>query len=133
AVIGAGTNVFEGRPMSVRTRTALARHGLTDPSHRSRQLWLDDASRADLIVAMAPEHVTWVRQTFPAVAPRTGTLKRLVRVLPHAPADLPLAERVAALDLHLVELEEWEEVVDPGAGEQDVFDACADELRELLD
>ena len=27
----------------------------------------------------------------------------------------------------------WEEVIDPGAGEQDVFDACIDELAGLID
>jgi hypothetical protein len=44
-----------------------------------------------------------------------------------------LAARVAALDLAAIEPEPWEEVVDPGAGEQDVFDACAAELDALVD
>ena len=44
-----------------------------------------------------------------------------------------LDERVAALDLVSHEFEPWEEVIDPGAGEQPVFDACIDELSELID
>jgi protein-tyrosine-phosphatase len=132
-VRGAGTHVVEGHPMSVRTRTALARFGVADPTHRSAQLWEPDATRADLIVAMAPEHVQWVRRTMPQAASRTGTLKRLVRDLAGAPADAPFAERIAALELDRVEPEQWEEVVDPAAGEQDVFDACAAELDGLID
>ena len=41
--------------------------------------------------------------------------------------------RVAALDLASIEPEAWEEVVDPGGGEQDVFDTCARELDVLVD
>ncbi|HEV8296973.1 MAG TPA: low molecular weight phosphatase family protein [Acidimicrobiales bacterium] len=130
---GAGTHVIEGHPMSVRTRTALARLGLADPSHRSRQFWEPDAARADLIVAMAPEHVAWARRTMPIAAGRTATLKRLVRDLPSVPLDRSLAARIAALDLAAVAPEDWEEVVDPAAGEQDAFDACAAELDPLID
>jgi protein-tyrosine-phosphatase len=130
---GAGTHVIEGQPMSVRTRTALAALGLADPTHRSAQLWESDARKADLLIAMAPDHVQWVRRTMPDLAPRTGTLKRLVRSLSPQDASLPFAARVAALDLASVELEPWEEVVDPGGGEQDVFHRCAQELDVLID
>ena len=44
-----------------------------------------------------------------------------------------LDERVAALDLVSHEFQPWEEVIDPGAGEQAVFDACIDELSGLID
>lgn len=131
AVSGAGTHVVEGHPMSVRTRRALERHGLADRTHRSRQLWRDHASEATVIVAMAPEHVAWVRANQPHVATRTATIKRLVRDLPAA-RGATLAERIAALCLHEVELGDWEEVVDPAAGEQPVFDDCADELDSLV-
>jgi protein-tyrosine-phosphatase len=133
-VRGAGTHVIEGHPMSVRTRRALANFGLADPAHRSRQLWETDAGRADLVVAMAPEHVDWVRRTLPAAASRTATLRRLVRDLgATASVGGALAARVAALRLEHVVPEPWEEVVDPAAGEQDVFDACAKELDVLVD
>jgi protein-tyrosine-phosphatase len=132
-VRGAGTHVVEGHPMSVRTRTALARFGLADPTHRSRQLWEPDAASADLIVAMAPEHVRWVRRTLPAASWRTATLRRLVRDLPRVPAHGRLTDRVRALDLASTEPEDWEEVVDPAAGEQDAFDMCATALDALVD
>ncbi|CAB4726731.1 MAG: hypothetical protein F2754_09695 [Actinobacteria bacterium] len=131
-VTGAGTHVIEGHPMSVRTRRALERHGLVDRTHRSRQLWRDDASSAALVVAMAPEHVRWVRENHPAAAPRTATIKRLVQLLSSA-SDATLAERVRALRLETIESEDWEEVVDPAAGEQPVFDECVDELDVLVD
>jgi protein-tyrosine-phosphatase len=131
-VRGAGTHVIEGQPMSVRTRAALAGLGLADPTHRSAQLWELDARRADLVIAMAPEHVAWVRRTMPDIADRTATLKRLVRVLPSATAPV-FADRIASLGLDSVEPEPWEEVEDPGGGEQDVFDRCARELDGLVD
>jgi hypothetical protein len=44
-----------------------------------------------------------------------------------------LAERVERLRLSEVQLEAWEEVVDPGGGDADVFAACAREVTELVD
>ena len=128
-VTGAGTHVIGGQPMSIRTRTALLRHGLTDNSHRSSQ-FIDVDERADLIVAMAPEHVAYIRRDHPAAATKTATIKRLVRDLQAGSASL--VDRVASLDLAAVELGAWEEVVDPGGGEQPDFDACADELDPMV-
>ena len=117
--------------MSVRTRRALERHGLVDYTHRSHQMWAVDASSADLVVAMAPEHVRWVRDTHASAASRTATIKRLARDLPGVNR-ATLTERLAALHLADVELTDCEEVVDPAAGEQPEFDACADELDVLV-
>src|SRR3954470_4347520 len=106
----AGTLTVDGQPMSWRTRQALQSVGLTPPSHRSRQASPADLDRATLVIGLAPEHVKWVRRNHAAAAGRTATLKRLCRDLK---ADgPPLADRVAALDLASVHLEEWEEVVD---------------------
>ena len=129
-VSGSGTHALPGHPMSVRTRTALSRLGLADPTHRSAQFDETDVKRAALIVAMAPEHVQWVRRVHPEAADRTVTLKRIVRDLAVGGA---LADRVRALDLAAVEVEEWEEVVDPAGGEQPEFDACAQEIDALVD
>lgn len=134
-VRGAGTHVVEGRPMSVRTRSALARFHLADPHHRSHQMGAADVEAADLVVAMEPMHVDWVRRHHPDGAPFTGTLRRLVRDLePSATAtgDSRFASRVAALGLDRIEAESWETVVDPASGDQAVFDRCAEELRELV-
>jgi len=129
-----GTHTIEGLPMSVRTRTALARHGLSDHSHRSHQMASTDVENADLVVAMEPLHVAWFRRHHPEGAPLTGTLRRLVRDL--EPSDTAagtgFGSRVAGLALGDVDVEPWEEVVDPASGDQDVFDRCADELLELV-
>ncbi len=126
-----GTHVVEGLPMSMRTRAALVALGVNDHSHRSRQLTSDDLRDADLIVAMAREHVQFVRRTAPQASARTATLKRLARDLPAGPE--PLAVRVAALHLDAVDLEPWEDVDDPAGGDEAIFHECANEIRVLLD
>jgi|SRR5947207_3921222 len=127
----AGTLSVDGQPMSWRTRAALEAHGLAANHHRSRQATPVHLDAATLIIGLAPEHVQWVRRTHAAASPRTATLKRLVRDL--AVDGRPLADRVADLDLAGVELEDWEEVVDPGGGDAPTFLACADEIVPLID
>jgi protein-tyrosine-phosphatase len=129
-VTTAGTLVVEGQPMSWRTRAALDGVGLAAPHHRSRQATGRDLDHAALVIALAPEHVRWVRRTHPPAAARTATLRRLARDLPAGPAGL--AERVASLGLAVVELEDWEEVVDPGGGDAAAFAACAAEVVGLV-
>jgi protein-tyrosine phosphatase len=125
-----GTHVIEGMPMSWRTRDAILAVGASVDAHRSRQLDAADLATADLVLAMAREHVEYVRRRFPAAAARTATLKRLARDLPGATGTL--AERVASLQLAEVELEPWEDVDDPAGGEPEVFHRCAVEIHELL-
>jgi len=125
-----GTHVVEGLPMSMRTRGALAALGVRDHVHRSRQLTIDDLRSADIVVAMAREHVEYVRRRYPEAAPRTGTLKRLARDLPGMSGSL--SDRVAALHLDTIELEAWEDVDDPAGGDEAVFHECATEIDALL-
>ena len=132
SVHSGGTHVLSGQPMSVRTRTALERHGLRDPWHRSHQLSAQDIERSVLIVAMEPDHLRWMRRIHPEGAAKTGSLKRVARDLEPGSAD-DLAMRVARLGLAEVELEAWEEVVDPGAGQQADYNAAADEVAALID
>jgi protein-tyrosine-phosphatase len=127
----AGTLTVDGLPISWRTRAALDDVGLPWPPHRSRQAERAHFETADLVVGLAPEHIAWVRREHPEVALRAGTLIRLVRKLPATAASLH--ERLAALDLAAVELEPWEEVVDPGGGEVDEFVACARQVVGLVD
>jgi protein-tyrosine phosphatase len=127
----AGTLSIDGQPMSWRTRAALDAHGLAANHHRSRQASIDDLDRATLVIGLAPEHVHWVRRNHASASARTATLKRLCRDLPID--DRSLAERVAQLGLVDVELEDWEEVVDPGGGDAPEFLACADEVVALVD
>lgn len=123
-----GTHVIEGMPMSWRTRDAISSLGLEVPDHRSRQATADELDRADLVIALAREHVAWMRRVHPPAAPRTATLKRLARDL--APAGSPFGTRVSALGLDVVDLEPWEDVVDPAGGDIEVFVACAREIAE---
>lgn len=118
--VTAGTLVVEGQPMSWRTRESLAGHGLAAPMHRSRQAREHDLEAADLVVALAVEHVEWVRREHPAMAGKTATLKRLVH------------DGITA-DLATVELDpSWEDVEDPGGGELEDFQRCAAEVVELV-
>lgn len=129
-VTTAGTLVVEGQPMSWRTKAALDGVGLAAPAHRSRQATTSDLGHAALVIALAPEHVHWVRRTHPEAAARTATLRRLARELPGDNA--PLADRVARLELTDLVLEDWEEVIDPGGGDADDFAACAREVIALV-
>lgn len=133
----AGTLTVDGMPISWRTRAALDDVGLPWPRHASKQAERAHVERADLVIALAPEHVNWVRREHPEVAHRTASLIRLVETL--APPPAALADRLGALGLAAVELEPWEEVVDPGGGEvQQYVDAArqivvlVDRLAELL-
>ncbi len=130
-IVTAGTLVVEGQPMSHRTRSALEAVGMSVPAHRSRQATASELQHAGLVIALAPEHVQWVRRTHPEVADRTGTLRRLARDLADGAA--PLAERVARLRLAEVQPEAWEEVVDPGGGDTEDFTRCARDVVALVD
>lgn len=126
-----GTLVVDGQPMSIRTRAAIEGVGLELPRHASRQVHPPDLDDARLIVALAPEHVEWVRRTHRPSARHTVTLKRLVRELDASIEDLD--EQVRALAPAAIELENWEEVVDPGGGDAEVFAECAREIDALID
>jgi protein-tyrosine-phosphatase len=128
----AGTLTVDGMPISWRTRAALDDVGLPFPKHASRQAHRAHLAEADVIVGLAPEHIEWVRREHPEVAARSGTLIRLTRQLAPPPPE-QLADRIAALRLEQVQLQQWEEVVDPGGGEVEQFVACARQIVALID
>jgi protein-tyrosine phosphatase len=128
-VTTAGTHVVEGRPMSYRTRDALAAVGLSADGHRSHQLTDHDIEAADLVLAMAGDHVAYIRRRHPEAAAKTATIKRLCRDLPDGPS--PLGERLAALGLAHVAIEPWEDVDDPAGMDDEDYVACAEELAVL--
>jgi protein-tyrosine-phosphatase len=125
----AGTHVVEGQPMSRRTRDALASVGLAATGHRSHQLTDGDVADADVIVAMAGEHVAYMRRQYPEAASKTASIKRLCRDL--APSPGPLPERIAALRLADAPIEGWEDVEDPAGCDDEVYVSCAKELAGL--
>lgn len=126
----AGTLTVDGQPISWRTREALSRVGLSAPHHRSQQILDHHLESTELVIAMAPEHVEWIRREHPRAAWRTATLKRLARDLP---PDGSIEDRIRSLGLDTVVLEPWEEVVDPGGGEVDDFISCAFEIVDVLE
>ena len=129
-VVTAGTHVVEHQPMSTRTRSALAEVGIDAAHHRSRQLTEDHVEEAALIVAMAAEHVHYVRRRHPAAAARTATIAWLSDHLPTGPE--PLVERVAAMNLVAVAPEVQGDVADPAGGTDDDYRACAKRLHALV-
>jgi protein-tyrosine phosphatase len=128
-IVTAGTHVVEGQPMSRRTREALASVEMVADGHRSHQLTDGDVDNADLIIAMAGEHVNFIRRRYPGAAARTGSIKRLCRDLSDGPE--PLTERVAHLGLAEVMIDGWEDVDDPAGGDDEMYLACARELAGL--
>jgi protein-tyrosine-phosphatase len=128
----AGTLVVDGQPISIRTRAAIEGVGHTLPRHASRQALPAHLDRAGVVVALAPEHVEWVRRTHPSAAAHTGTLRRLARDLPGPDGHASVRDQLAVLDLAGVELEPWEEVVDPGGAEAPVFAECARLIDDLI-
>ncbi len=128
-IVTAGTHVVEGQPMSRRTRDALASVEMVADGHRSHQLTDDDVDGADLIIAMAGEHVNFIRRRHPEAAARTASIKRLCRDLSDGPE--PLTERAARLLLAEVVIDGWEDVEDPAGGDDETYVACARELAGL--
>jgi len=132
-VVTAGTHTIDGQPMGLRTRTALSRlPELAEADfrrHRSRQVHGVDLVHAQLVVVMEADHVRFVRRRFPDAAAKTGTIRHLCRHL--TPSPPALDERVAALGLAAVELDDGDDVLDPAGHEGDVYAACVDELWGL--
>ncbi len=130
AVLTAGTHVVEHQPMSIRTRRAFEHIGVPVPVHRSHQVTELDLVSADLVVAMAAEHVRYVRRRHPAAAGRTATIVWLARHMPPGPS--ALAERVAAMDLASVDPDLQGDVDDPAGGDDDAYRACAVALQDAV-
>jgi protein-tyrosine-phosphatase len=130
----AGTHAIEGLPVSWRTSEAVAQvealRGAAElRRHRSRQVDVEHLDRADVVIGMETDHVRWVRRFRPEVAGATATMKRLCRDL--QPGAEPLGDRLRSLRLADVELEGWEDVVDPAGHDLDVYVARAHEIWEL--
>jgi protein-tyrosine phosphatase len=130
-VSSSGTHSIDGQPISVRTRAALESLGLEARVHRSAQLYEWTLDDVDVVVAMAVEHVAYIRRKHPEAAWRTATLMRLVRALPATTGTGD--ERLRALAVDTVDLEgSGEDVLDPAGGQVDDFVACANELADLM-
>lgn len=129
-VVTAGTHVVDGQPISRRTRSGLAAIGLGADHHRSRQLDPDDLDTAQLVIAMAHEHVAWIRRHHPQAASRTAMIRPLALEL--APGPAPLAARLEELALADRVPDPADDVIDPAGGDEDDYRRCARELADLM-
>jgi len=129
-VTTAGTHVIEHQPMSRRTRDALTAIGLDVPAHRSRQVAEADVAGADLVIAMASEHVRYMRRRHPEAADRTATISWLAANLPKG--DEPLSQRVRSVDLAAIDADLQGDVKDPAGGDDDEYVECARQLERLV-
>lgn len=130
-IVTAGTHVIENQPMSIRTRAALQAVGVEVPRHRSRQLSDDHVAEAHLVVAMAAEHVRYVRRRHPEAAARTATVVWLAEHLPPGPG--ALSTRVEAMHLEELDPQSQGGVADPAGGSDDDYLQCARRLHGLVD
>jgi protein-tyrosine phosphatase len=99
-VTSAGTMGWTGSGADPSSIRAAAERGVDISSHRAREVSEEDVARADVVVAMAPEHA---RAFTGKAGSRTFTLKELVRLLEALPetegASLGrLPERIAEAD-----------------------------------
>lgn len=123
--------MVENQPMSRRTRAALVSLGVDPGHHRSHQLTPSDVSSADLIVAMAAEHVHYVRRVHPGASSRTATISFLATSLPAGAG--PLRDRVASLSLADRDPDSQGDVADPAGGEETEYLACAEEISVIME
>jgi protein-tyrosine-phosphatase len=130
-IVTAGTHVVENQPMSRRTRAAILSLGIDPGHHRSHQLTAADVSSADLVVAMAQEHVAYLRRLHPFGASRTATICFLAANL--VPGERPLRERVVSLSLEAAEPQTQRDVADPAGGDEPEYLACAKEISVLME
>jgi low molecular weight protein-tyrosine phosphatase len=141
-VASAGTSGWEGSPAHPDTVRAALERDVDLSGFLARRLVRDHLEEADLILAMAVEHRSAMRQVFPEGAPRTFTLKELVRLLealyPAPPAEAfdpdDLRRRVAEADALRRSIGPVqpldEDVVDPLGLSLETFRAVGWELAE---
>ena len=141
-VSSAGVSAWDGSPATPEAVAAAAERDADVSAHRARRLSSDQLQRADLVLAMTGDHRERALSLAPKAAPRTFTLKELVRLveaLPEAPGADPPAERlrsrVAAADRLRVEGFEGnphdEDVADPIGMSLETYRAVAWELDQL--
>jgi protein-tyrosine phosphatase len=131
----------DGQPAAEATERVMVDHGLDLTGHRTRRLTRELVAGADLVLAMAREHVREAAVLEPTAFGRTFTLKELVR-RGRAIGPRPSGETTAAWlarvhagrtpSLHLGASPD-DDVPDPIGHRMAVHERTADELVELTD
>ncbi|MHB1593670.1 MAG: arsenate reductase/protein-tyrosine-phosphatase family protein [Streptosporangiaceae bacterium] len=130
-----------GEPAAPGAVRALADRGIDVSAHRSRQVGDRDLIGADLVVAMAREHLRHAVVLAPQVWPRAFTLKELVRrgqICGPRRTHQPLAQWLAQLHegrerLGLLGDCQSDDVADPIGGPPGAYVATAALLDDLLE
>jgi protein-tyrosine phosphatase len=141
ATVRSGGMLGDGEPSRPEAMAAMVSYGLDIALHRSRQVAAEDLERADLILAMAREHVRYAVVTAPTVWPRAFTLKELVRrgaAIGHRRPGVSLAGWLARVHegrerMALLGDNDDDDVADPVGGPQRGYTETAAILSGLLD
>jgi protein-tyrosine phosphatase len=137
-ISSAGTKAQDGATILVKTQAVAATYGLDLSGHRTRRLTTEAVLEADLVVAMAREHLRTVVALNPASFGYSFTLKDLVRRAERSPrrgGDLTrwiggLSSGRSRNDL-LGSFAD-DDVADPVNGPLGAYAVCATEIAELV-
>jgi protein-tyrosine phosphatase len=130
-----------GNPASDHGVDVLRGRGIDMTAHRSRSMSRDILTSADLLLAMAREHVREAVVMDPSIWPRTFTLKELVRrgemAGPRRPGE-PLRDWLARVGqgrrvADLTGSSPDDDIADPIGGPRSAYERLAIELDGLLD
>jgi len=104
----AGIAARDGMPASPGARRAMERIGISLEHHQARQLSAGLLARASLVLTMSDGHRDWIVSRFPHWADKTRTL----------------GEYAGA---------HGRDVPDPFGGDDEVYEQCAGEIRQLVE
>lgn len=130
-----GTHAWHGRAATIDGRRTMAEMGVPIDDHRTEELSQRLVDWAHLIVALSTEHVRDTVRDFPEAAPKTLTLKEVLRVLPVVPEALDESAFVKAiLKAHEAEAPlEDPDVADPYGERQEAYRRTAREIQVLIE
>jgi protein-tyrosine phosphatase len=106
-VRSAGVWAANGRPASPYAIQVMARRGMDISRHRAHSLTRADVEEADLILAMASEHVEAIEMLLPQYRPKIHLLSEMAG--------------------------RHDDIPDPGGGPLYEYLQCADELEDLIE
>lgn len=129
--------VFRGYPASERAQYVMEARGLTLEGHRSKRMVPELLDSADLVIAMAREHLRDALHLNPEVTERAFLFKELDELIQKGP--LPPEFERAIADLSSRRNSPWDAVAlgwdadvdDPIGGDVSLFETCAAEIEML--